>query len=178
RHLDHARPDAGLADPFGQLTDEDVGHLLDAVAELRPELEIGGRALVFLVEAGCAHDADARRLGHLGHQLDVAAEVDRARIEEGREAQVAELEHAVDAPLGMLAPRGAVGRSLRFPPRPPDHEMLVHQRRAELARRARTRDRLHRLPGYPSLALMRARERGPGAAVKTPFRRLGCRPDA
>ena len=144
-HLDDAGPDAGLADPFGQLADEDVGHLLDAVAELRAELEVGGRALVLLVEPGGADDANPRRLRHLGHQLHVAPEVDGARIEERRETEVAQLEHAVDAPLRIFTAGGTVGGRFRFPARPADHEVLVHERGAQLARLDRPRDRLYLL---------------------------------
>src|SRR5436190_1135292 len=74
-----------------------------------------------------------------------APEVDGARIEERRETEVAQLEHAVDAPLRIFAAGGTVSGRFRFPARPADHEVLVHERGAQLARLDRPRDRLYLL---------------------------------
>src|SRR5207245_31788 len=109
RDLDDAGADLGAADALGELAHEEVDHLGERVAELDAELEVGRRAEVLLVEAGGADDADAALVGHLGHPLDVAPEVDRARIEEAAHADGAQLLHALDSAREARAALVAAG---------------------------------------------------------------------
>ena len=138
RNLDDAGPDAGRADALGQLVDEEVGHLLHRVAELGAEFEVRRRTVVLLVETGGADDPHAALLGDRRHELDVATQVDRARVEERAHAELAQLEHAVDADLGALAVHRPVLAGVRLPARPADEQVLVHQRWPERVRRAAT----------------------------------------
>jgi hypothetical protein len=131
RHLDDAGPDAGAVDPLGELAHEELGHLAEGVAPVTAELEVGGRPLFLLVETGRAHDADTARGGHLGHELDVASEVDRARIDERAHAVGFELLHPLDAAGDALAARGTIGGRVELPAGIPHQQMLVHERRAE-----------------------------------------------
>jgi hypothetical protein len=82
RHLDDAGADAGVADAVGELPHEELRHLAERVTPVLPELEVRRRALVLLVEARRADDVHAALLRDLGHELDVAAQVDRTGIDE------------------------------------------------------------------------------------------------
>src|SRR6185369_18032078 len=48
--LDDAGPDSTLADPVGQLLDEQLGHRIGAVTEVAAESPVRHAAFVFLVE--------------------------------------------------------------------------------------------------------------------------------
>src|SRR5580704_9149726 len=127
RALDDAGFDAGVADAAVNLADIDRRDVVDA-----PLLEVGGVAEVFLVQSRRADYSHARRGGHLGHEDYVAADVHRARIDEGLEAEVADFLEALDAifecGLALEFRRGAI----ELPSGPAYQQMLMHEGGAEL----------------------------------------------
>src|SRR5271154_280030 len=129
RALDDAGFDAGVADALVDLADIDRRDVVDA-----PLLEVRGVAQVFLVKSGRADNSHARRRRRLRHEVHVAADIHRARIDERLEAEVAHLLEPLDAVperrLALEFRRGAV----ELPAGPADQQMLVHERRAELLR--------------------------------------------
>ena len=90
-------------------------HLGERVAELAAELEVRRGPHVLLVESGRADDVDAGSLRHLGHELDVATEIDRARVDQRAHAELVQLGKPLDAACDVLAACGAVGWCLGLP---------------------------------------------------------------
>src|SRR5580692_7586060 len=127
RALDDAGFDAGVADAAVILADIERRDVVDA-----PLLEVGGVAEVLLVQTGGADYSHARSRSHLGHEGHVATDVHRARVDEGLEAEVADLLEALDAilerSLALEFRRGAI----ELPAGPAYQQMLMHQGGAEL----------------------------------------------
>src|SRR6204780_3944916 len=127
RALDDAGLDAGVADAAVNLADIDRRDVVDA-----PLLEVRGVAEVLLVQSRGADYSHARRSSHLGHEGHVAADVHRARVDEGLEAEVADFLEALDAiferGLALEFRRGAI----ELPSSPAYQQMLMHERGAEL----------------------------------------------
>src|ERR1700733_4111267 len=119
RALDDAGFDASIADAAVNLVDLDRRDVLDA-----PLLEVGGVAEVFLVQSRGADYSHARRGSHLGHEGHVAADVHRARIDEGLEAEVADFLEALDAIFECGLALEFRGGAIEPPPAPPLHQYL------------------------------------------------------
>ncbi len=132
RELDDARLDAGVADAFGQLLDEEVrefrfrvGIVLEFVAP------IGGAAQMMVIEPGREDDVEARAARDFRHQIHVAADVVGAGIEQRREARRFQFADAVETDGRHLAEALARRGRVAVPAGKADHQMLVHQRLAE-----------------------------------------------
>ncbi len=122
RDLDRARPNAGLPHPFGDLLYIDGGDLLDR------EVPKGVRDSFRLeVRSGRTDDLHAAALPELRQELDVAAEIHGARIDEGPDPEITELLQLVDGPRHGVCAHELGSERVEIPTRESDQHVLVNQ---------------------------------------------------
>src|SRR5215472_3428813 len=80
----------------------------------------------------CRDRSHTRCLGHLGHEIDVAADIHGARIDEALQSEILQLLEAIDRVLEGRASFELWRCAVQFPSGPADEQMLVHQSGAEL----------------------------------------------
>src|SRR5579872_567587 len=142
RALDYAGLHASAGNSLGKLGHIDVGYLAD-----RALLEVCRVAEVFLVEAGRADELDAGRTGRFCHEVHVASDVHGTWVEKGAEAEVAQFLEPIGGNLEGLFAFEARRRAVQLPSAPSDHQMLVHQRGAQLIGGNRSRNGVDGLHG-------------------------------
>ena len=138
RDLDGAGLHAGVVDAVGDLADVKFGDLVDGAGT-----PVHRQPHLLEIEAGGADDVHAGLFRNLLHHRDVAAELDRAGIDEAAHAvlgaQLHEAPHCLLDEFGAIEFRGRIelgaGES--------DEQMLVHQRPPEPLDRDRSGHRLH-----------------------------------
>ena len=127
--LDRARLDPGGADPVVDLVEIELGDLFG-----RAHPPVVRDADVLVIEARRTDDLHAGALRNLGHQLGVAAEVDRTRIDERTHPVLGQAGHALDRRLHARGPVPSAGR-VEVVTRVADPDVLVDERRPEVGRR-------------------------------------------
>src|SRR5690554_5985489 len=86
---DEAGPNAGGADPLGELPDEDLRDLIDGALP-----EIDGDTQAIGVQPSGANDVEARALGNLSSQLRIAPQLNGTGVNKGGHAQRLQLAQA------------------------------------------------------------------------------------
>ncbi len=145
RHLDRAGPHAGVADAVGDLADVELRNFFGGT-----RAPVDRQAHRLEIEARGAHHVHLGFLRDLRHQRGVAAELDRAGIDEGADTVLlAQLAQALDR-LGdeTRAVEGRGGIILGAGER--DEQMLVHQGAPEPIQSDRAENRLYLHSGTPS----------------------------
>ena len=105
-----------------------VGDVFGGVRLCRQlDAPVGVAAKMLVVEARCENDVEVRAGCHFGHQPDIAPNVVRTGIEQGRESGALQFRDLVDADSRHFPKGGGLDERVALPPGEAGDKVFMHQ---------------------------------------------------